>query len=39
MLPVRRDEPPMAAMSLRMGMKLMTQFIVDNTPKRSKDEK
>lgn len=27
---------PMAAISLRMGMKLMVQFIVDNTPKRSK---
>lgn len=27
---------PMATMSLRMGMKLMTRFIVDNTPKRSK---
>lgn len=24
------------SLSLRMGMKLMTQFIMDNTPKRSK---
>lgn len=29
-------QSPMAAMSLRMGMKLMTQFIVDNAPKCSK---
>lgn len=29
-------QSPMAAMSLHMGMKLMTQFIMDNTPKRSK---
>lgn len=28
-------QSPMAAMSLRMGMKLMTQFIMDNTPRRS----